>query len=296
MLDVVRTVDLPMHEEGDFDHGDAHLATGRVFIANTAGGTVEVVDVDGTHLATIPDCPEASGVLCAQRANRVFAVARGAGLLLTLDLVTLSVISVDAVGTRPNGLAWDDRRERLFVADVADNAARIVVPGLGVIAMTTLPGRPRWCVFDETRDRFLVNVREPAAVMSVDGNDPTIQSTYPISSPGPHGLDRDAKRGRAYVACDGGKVVALDETSGEEIGSAPIPGVPDAIWFNPRRDQLYVAIGKPGRISVIDTTTMHVEDEVVTEEGAGTTAFDVDRQQLHVFLSRSCRMTTFAVR
>lgn len=57
-------IDLPFHPEGDFDHGDVALSTGSVFIANTAAGTVEVVD--GQHLrhqVTLPGCPEASGVL-----------------------------------------------------------------------------------------------------------------------------------------------------------------------------------------------------------------------------------------
>jgi hypothetical protein len=36
-------IPLPPHPAGDFDHGDVYLPTGRVFIANTAAGTVEVV-------------------------------------------------------------------------------------------------------------------------------------------------------------------------------------------------------------------------------------------------------------
>ena len=56
-------IDLPFHPEGDFDHGDVSLANGSIFIANTAVGTVEVVDGEHLrHLVTIPDCPEASGV------------------------------------------------------------------------------------------------------------------------------------------------------------------------------------------------------------------------------------------
>ncbi len=57
-------IPLPPHPEGDFDHGDVYLESGHVFIANTAAGTVEVVDGERLrHLATIPGCPEASGVL-----------------------------------------------------------------------------------------------------------------------------------------------------------------------------------------------------------------------------------------
>jgi hypothetical protein len=48
-------IDLPFHAQGDFDHGDVTLSNGYVFIANTAAGTVEVVDGEHLrHLVTIP--------------------------------------------------------------------------------------------------------------------------------------------------------------------------------------------------------------------------------------------------
>ncbi len=63
-------IDLPSHPASDFDHDDAFLANGRVFIANTAAGTVEVIDGERLqHLATLPGCPEASGAWCGPAAR-----------------------------------------------------------------------------------------------------------------------------------------------------------------------------------------------------------------------------------
>src|SRR5260221_2708223 len=138
-------IDLPFHAQGDFDHGDVALSNGSVFIANTAAGTVEVVDGEGLrHLVTIPGCPEASGMLAAQEEGFVFAAARGAGKLLVIDAVSTTVIRTVAVGSRPNGLGWDSRRKHLLVADVQDNTARLVDPQAGQgIATASFPGRPR---------------------------------------------------------------------------------------------------------------------------------------------------------
>src|SRR5438309_11831770 len=112
-------IDLPFHAQGDFDHGDVALSNGYVFIANTAAGTVEVVDGEQlSHLVTIPGCPEASGVLAAQENALIFAAARGAGKLLVIDATSTRVVQTVAVGSRPNGLAWDSRRKQLLVADV----------------------------------------------------------------------------------------------------------------------------------------------------------------------------------
>ncbi len=291
-------VDLPPHTPTDFDHGDVHKPTGRVYVAHTAQGTVEVLDGDaGIHLATIPGCTEGSGVLCAQEEGLVFAAARGAGIVLVIKAESGAVLRDVKVGPRPNGLAWDPGNRHLLAADVQENRAYLVdptvEPAARILATVDLPGRPRWCVFDPGHKRFLVNIREPSCVAVLQAATAGIEAQWPVSYAGPHGLDIDTAGGRAYVACDAGQVVALDLATGHELGSVPIAGSPDATWYNARRARLYVAIGKPGVLDVINTDSMSVEQEIPTEEGAGTTAYDEQRQLLYVFLPGTCRAAIY---
>ena len=66
-LSLAGAVDLPPFRDSGFDHGDVHLGSGRIFVAHTAAGTVEVIDGEAlVHAGTVPGCPEGSGVLCAQ--------------------------------------------------------------------------------------------------------------------------------------------------------------------------------------------------------------------------------------
>ncbi|HLW48634.1 MAG TPA: hypothetical protein VKW09_12810 [bacterium] len=198
-------------------------------------------------------------------------------------------------GSKPNGLAWDGRRRRLLVADVDDFKARLADPFTrAVIAAVDLQGRPRWCVYDDGRARFLVKIRQPACVAVVDAASADISGRWPVSSTGPDGLDLDHERGLAYVACDGGRVIALDLDAGREVADAAIAGEPDAIWHNPDRWHLYVAIGQPGLIAVVDTREKTTVQEIVTEAGAHTTAFDRARQRLYVFLPGTCRAAIYA--
>ncbi len=289
-----QSLDLPFHPEGDFDHGDVWRSNGDIFIANTAADTVEVVDGERLlHKATIPGCPEASCILVAQDDVLLFAAARGAGKILVIDPVTNTVLRTVAVGSRPNGLAWDSRHKHLLVADVQDNTARLVAPQTGqVIATTVLPGRPRWAVYDQTGDRFLVNIREPAMVAALEVSTGVVVGQFSVSGAGPHGLDLDQESRRAFVACDEGCVVALDLATGRELARTPIAGAPDAIWHNHQLNRLYVAIENPGLIEVVNTTTMIVEEQIVTEIGAHTTAFDALRQRLSIFLP-NCRVAVY---
>jgi hypothetical protein len=96
-----------------------------------------------------------------------------------------------------------------------------------------------------------------------------------------------------WVACDGGQVIVLDLRSGREVAAIAIPGEPDAIWFNANRERLYVAMGRPGLVAVIDTREMAVAQKIATEPGAHTTAFDARRQILYVFLPRSCHAAMY---
>lgn len=289
-------VELPFQPVGDFDHGDVWQKRGDVFIANTTAGTIEVVDGASLHhKTTIPGCPEASGVLVAQEDALVFAAARGAGKLLVIDPETTTVRRSIAVGSRPNGLAWDSLRHHLLVADVQDNAARLVDPQAGqVIATISLPGRPRWAVYDQRGDRFLVNIREPAMVAVLDTETAALIEQFPVSVSGPHGLDLDQEGRRAFVACDGGCVVILDISTGSETSRIAIAGIPDAIWHHHRLSRLYVAIKDPGVIEVVNTMTMAVEQQIPTEPGTHTTAFDGLRQRLFVFLP-SCRVAVYEI-
>jgi DNA-binding beta-propeller fold protein YncE len=289
------SVAVPPFHASAFDHGDVHLATGRIFVAHTAADSVEVIDgQDQAHVQTIPGCPDASGVLCAQQEGVVFAAARGAGRVLVIDATSLAVIGEVASGPRPNGLAWDERRGRLLAADVQDLSARLLNPSTGEsVGHLELSGRPRWCVYDRAGDRFLVNIREPACVALLAAEPFALAARWPVSAAGPHGLDLDVQGRRAMVACDGARVSVLDLGSGKELAQVPIAGTPDAIWYNAERRLLYVAIGDPGLVDVIDTASMTRPEQVVTEAGAHTTAFDHARQQLAVFLPGSCRIALY---
>lgn len=289
-----RSIPLPPHTPSEFDHGDVHGASGRVFVAHTQAGTVEVLDgVQGSHLATIPGCAEASGVLVAQAANLVFAAARGAGKILVIDALRLTVQREIAVDPRPNGLAWDHVHQRLLVADVQQNTARLVNLAGETLAVTPLLGRPRWCVFDGERERFLVNIREPACVQILAAETAAPLSQWPVSGVGPHGLDLDLAHNRAFVACDGGQFIALDLRTGQETGRATLVGAPDAIWYNPQLGQVAVAISQPGVVEMVDVAAMQISQSLPTEAGAHTTAFDPERQALFVFLPTSCQADVF---
>lgn len=246
------------------------------------------------HLLTIPNCPEAGGMPCAQAQGRVFAAARGAGRILVIGTDSDRVLGEFPAGTRPNGLAWDKTRRRLFVADAADNKARFIDPESGtMLGELQLRGRPRWALHHRESDVFLVNIRDPAGVEVVSPDPMPERDFVPISVQGPHGLELDGEEQRAFVACDGRQLVVLALAERREVSRIPLSGEPDVIWRNAKKELLYCPIGRPGVIDVIDTRGLNTVGRGATEEGAHTLTFDNERQILFSLQPKSQQVAIY---
>jgi DNA-binding beta-propeller fold protein YncE len=81
----------------------------------------------------------------------------------------------------------------------------------------------------------------------------------------------------------------LDSSSGEVLGLLELSGAPDVVFLNGDGTRLYVAIGDPGVIDVIDTASWTRVETVVTEQGAHTLAFDQAADRVWAFLPRTHR-------
>ena len=80
-------------------------------------------------------------MVCAQADGLVFAASRGTGKVLVIHAAKGTVSKTIQVGSRPNGMAWDDDHGVLMVADIADLHARLVDPERGeVLKVSRLPG------------------------------------------------------------------------------------------------------------------------------------------------------------
>ena len=167
-------------------------------------------------------------------------------------------------------------------------------PRRTMIASIAVPGRTRWALYDPHTDAFYVNIADPAQIAVIEPAKPLrIVRTFKIPAAGPHGLELDSQGRRLFCACDGKKLVSVDVGSGKVLATLDIGGIPDVIFFNPAFKHLYVAIGDPGVVEVIDTETMKPLETVPTEMGAHTIAFDAARNKVYAFLPETNRAAVY---
>ncbi len=287
---------LPLPPGAGFDHACVHARTGRVFVAHTAADTIEVLDgAESRHIASIGGCPEGSGALSLAGTPLVAVASRGSGEVVLVDAIAGTVTGEFLVGPRPNGLAYAPLRRSLLVADVGENAVSLhEIPSGRRSAVRSLPGRPRWCIFDAQHGRFLVAIREPAEILALDAEELEVLEHIGIPAEGPHGLDLSLPLGLGFTACDDGQVAAFTVDAGELRFTCQVGGSPDVIFHNDRTSELYVATDE-GLLAVLDTEHGVLAQTVPTGEGAHTFAFDSERQRLYVFVPKPSQALLFGV-
>ena len=296
-------VELPANRaQGGFDHADIHSPTDRLYVAHTSNDAVDVIDLaKDRYIESIPGLTGVAGALASEARGLVFTSNRGENTVSIFAPGAERDALKIAVGVKPNGLAFDPTRGVLIAANVGDpaipNSYSVTVMDIARrerIAEVKVPGRTRWAMYDAALEMFFVNIASPARIIAIDARDPTkISKEYEVPAAGPHGLELDSVKGRLLCACDAGVLLAIDAASGRVLGDIPLTGAPDVTFLHPQSGHLYVAIGDPGVMDVIDIGTMRCAEVVPTEAGAHTLALDRKRSKVYSFLPQSHRAAVF---
>ena len=302
-LQLLGHVDLPEHRSsGGFDHADVHSLTDRLYVAHTGNDAIDVIDTAADrYVESVSGFKAVAGALVSEARGLVFTSNRGENSVSVFAPHAERDAFKVAVGVKPNGLAFDPARGILLAANIGDpsiadshTVSVVDVARRQRVADIKVPGGTRWAIYDPAREMFFVNISSPPRIIAIDARDPTrISKEHEIPVAGPHGLDLDPATGRLLCACDARVLLAIDAASGRVLGECPLSGAPDVIFLNLQLRRLYVAIGDPGVIDVIDTGTMRRAETVATEAGAHTLALDRKRSKVYAFLPRSHRAAVF---
>jgi DNA-binding beta-propeller fold protein YncE len=283
---------IPPGAQPGFDHADIYRARRRMYVAHTGADRVDVLDCRAqTFLRSLPHLPGVAGVLIDEEQDLLFTSDRGAARVSVFRCSDEQLLGRVEVGPYPNGLAYDRRRRRLYAFNLGEplgencTASIVDLDTNDVIRELALPGRPRWAVYDDERDRVYANNREPAEILVIDCAQLEIARRLPVPAAGPHGLWLD--RGRLFCAADDGALVVLDRDGGDLLGSLPLPGVPDVVMCDPELERLYVAIGEPGVVCSFDSERLEPVEVVKTELGAHTIGWDPEGRCLYAFCPAS---------
>jgi DNA-binding beta-propeller fold protein YncE len=296
-------IPIPPGKQPGFDHADVYRgrspAASRLYVAHTGADRIEIIDcLTNSHLGFLPDVPGVAGILIDSEQDFLFSSDRGCARVSIYRCSDETLLGRVAVGDRPNGLAYDPARRRLFVFNIGDppgvncTVSVVAVDEMRLIATIALPGRPRWAVYDAATEHVYANVQAPAQIVALSAMELRITRAFNVPVAGPHGLVISGER--LFCAADGEALVALHRDTGALLGSVALPGEPDVVMHDPASARLYVAIGSPGCVSVIDAQRLVTLETVPTESGAHTIGWNPDTRTLYAFLPASGGAAVFA--
>ena len=241
-LKLVANVMLP-GPSNRFDYTSIDPTAGRLYIAHMDAGELLVFDIRKRRMVKTIAAPGVHGVIAVPQIHRVYASATDARQLYTIDSQTGRVLNRAPAGAYPDGLAYDPAEGRVFVSDESGGIEAVFNAAGRRIATVQLGGEAGNVQYDSGSGKVLVDVQSRDHVAVIDPRSNRVVRR--VALPGcdhPHGLNLDARRRLAFVACDGNaRLLTLDLKTMTVAGSMEVGESPDVLAFDGSLRRLYVS-------------------------------------------------------
>ena len=289
-LELIQTIALK-GKAGKLDHLALDGKRGRLFLANTTNGTLDIVDLNaGKLLKQITGQPGIQGLAYAADLDRVFVGLGGGGLCNVFDGASYQLLRTVKFSDDTDNVRYDAARKQVFVAH-AENALGVIdAQSYAIKADLKLPGPAEGFQIETSRPRLYLNVPSPSQVLLIDTDKKEIAASYPVkTAAGAHPQPLDEANKRVFIGCrKPSMVVVLDSETGKEITGLAVPQDIDDLFYDVKRKQLYASCGE-GYLVVIrqmDADRYEVREKIETVKQAKTSLFDAATGRLYLAVPR----------
>ena len=249
---------------------------GFVLAAPSAGATppplseVQVIPLPGVERRIDHFAVDPAG-------KRLFVAALGNGTLEVLDI---------GAGKRADNLRYDAAAGQLYLG-YGEGALGVIEPSsLKLVASIPVGGHPESFRLEETGPRVFVNVPATGEVLVVDRRQRSTVMHIPLGGPSnnyPMSLDESGHRLFVGVRRPA-QLLVFDTLSGKRLAAVPCVGDTDDLFYDARRDRVYV-IGGEGYVDVFDAAASGKYDRlarIATRAGARTGLWSGELDRLFV--------------
>jgi DNA-binding beta-propeller fold protein YncE len=289
-LERVQKIPLSGRPEKKLDHLALDAKRDRLFVANMANRTLDIIDLkQGKLFKSVPDQKGIQGVTYAPDLDRVFVGLGVDGYCNAFDGENYALLKSLPFPTDCDNVRYDPHTGMVYVAHLEKSLGIVDAKTLAVKADLKLPGFPESLTLEKKRPRMYMNTPSPAGVMVFDTEKRELIKTYPLKrASGNYPLALDEPNHRLIIGCrKEPMIVVMDSETGKEITSVPVPRDIDDLFFDAKRKRLYAACGE-GFLAVIrqiDADRYETLEKLPTSKLARTCLFDAESSRL----SSRCR-------
>jgi len=278
-MELKQTIDLGKGKSGSLDHLALDTKRDRLFVANKANNTLEIVDLKTGKLhKQVRNQGGIQGIAYAPDLDRVFVGLGQGGLCNIFEGQGYKLLETVNFGDDSDNVRYDPRTHLVYVAHAEKSLGVIDGKTLEKKTDIKLPGAAEGFQIESGRPRLYVNIPSPSEVVVIDTDKQSVLQRYKIEmAGGQHPLALDEANHRIYLGCrKKPMIVVMDTETGKETGSVDIPGDIDDLFLDTKSKRLYASCGD-GAIAVIAQSSpdkLVVLEKIDTPKGAKTAYLD----------------------
>ncbi len=237
---------------GNLDHLAVDARGGRLFVANKANNTLDVVDLkSGSLVRQIPDQAKVSGVAYASDLDMIY-VGNGGGTCNGIDAKDYKTV-FSTKAEKADNVYYHSGNKEVYVAH-GETVSILDAKTGAVKTKIQTGGKTEEFRVDKKANKLFINLRSPSVVAVIDLAKNEVVDRFKLTQTESNGpLAYDDKAHLLFVGC-GGKapmIIALDANTGKELASVVIPSGIDNLHFDNKRNRLYASCGD-GVIAVVE--------------------------------------------
>jgi DNA-binding beta-propeller fold protein YncE len=276
---------------GGLDHLALDAKRGRLFVANTVNGSLDIVDLKaGRLLRQVPGQGRIRGVAYSPEADRIFVGNGDGGVCNTFDGESYELLKTVPLGVDADNVRYNPRTRRIYVVHADNELSVIDAADYTLRSPIGLPKSLGAFQLEATRPRMYINAKAEGVVVALDSNNDRMINRFDVAPAGVNAaLAIDEPNHLLFVGCRRNpSVVVMNSDTGRIIDRVSIPGDVDDLSFDARRGRIYASCGE-GAIAVIRQIAADRYASLATiptVEGARTSVFDPDRGHLYLAVPR----------
>ena len=271
---------------GRIDHMAFDRDRDRLLVAALGNNTLEVIDTRaGKRGGRIAGLDEPQGVAWSEKAGIILVANAGDGSVRMFQAADLAPLGRIDLHRDADNVRIDPRNGQVVVGYGSGGLAIIDPVRRAVVGTISLPAHPEGFQIDPANGKAYVNIpdADQIAVVDLDGRRqvatwkvPQLRGNFPMAF--------DAQSGVvASVFRNPSRLVLLERVAGRVIANSPTCGDADDVFFDARRQRIYVSCGS-GEIAIFQRRgeTLNPLPSVKTSMGARTSLFLSDTDRLYV--------------
>jgi len=288
-LTLMQTIPLK-GEAGNLDHVVVDSKNQRLFLANKANNTLDVVDLKaGTLVKQIEGQQGVQGIAYAPDLDRLFVALGSGGFCNIFDGKDYKLLKTIKFKDDADNVRYLARSHTVYVVH-AENALGVIdANSFDLRADIKLPASAEGLQPETTKPRLYVATPQPSLLLVIDTEKNEVMGRYPVKGGKAYAVALDEANRRLFIGCrQKANLGIMDCDSGKEVASIAIPNGVDDVAYDSTRKQIYASCGE-GFIAVIRQTSAdkyETVEKIATVKDAKTCCFSEADGKLYLAVPR----------